>query len=130
MATAETLLITALEGDAAIQTHVGATPASRIYPMVLPQKPTLPAITFQRVSNVRANSFDAGGGIDNPLLQVDSWAVTRKAARELAMEVKRVVEASTTLNAWLVNDAEFFEEDVDPRMYRVAQDFSTWVNEV
>src|SRR3990167_8769767 len=80
--TAETLLISALEGDAAVQTHAG----TRIYPLVLPQKPTLPAITFQRVSNVRVNSFDAGGGIDNPLLQVDSWAATRKAARELAME--------------------------------------------
>jgi len=124
--TAETLLITALEGDAAVTTHVG----TRIYPLVLPQKPTLPAITFQRVSNVRINSFDAGGGIDNPLLQVDSWAATRKAARDLAMEIKRVVEASTTLNAWLVNDAEFFEADVDPKLYRVAQDFSTWVKEV
>ena len=124
--TAETLLISALEGDAAVTTHVG----TRIYPLVLPQKPTLPAITFQRVSNVRINSFDAGGGIDNPLLQVDSWAATRKAARELAMEIKRVVEASTTLNAWLVSDAEFFEDDVDPKLYRVAQDFSTWVKEV
>ena len=129
MATAEELLITALEGDAAVQTHVGLTPASRIYPLVLPQKPTLPAVTFQRIANARVNSFDACGGIDNPRIQVDCWATTRKAARELAMEVKRVVEAATTFGAWLITDAEFYEDDVDPRLYRVSMDFSTWIKE-
>src|SRR3990167_3746716 len=129
MATAEELLITALEGDAAVQTHVGLTPASRIYPLVLPQKPTLPAVTFQRIANARVNSFDAGGGIDNPRLQVDCWATTRKAARELAMEGKRVVEAATTFGAWLITDAEFYEDDVDPRLYRGSMDFSIWIKE-
>lgn len=129
MATAEELLITALEGDAAMQTHVGTTPSSRIYPLVLPQSPTLPALTFQRISNARVNSFDAGGGIDNPRIQVDCWATTRKAARELAKEVKRVVENSGALNAWLISDAEFYEDEVEPRLYRVSMDFSIWLSE-
>ena len=129
MATAEELLITALEGDAAVQTHVGATPSSRIYPLVLPQKPTLPALTFQRISNARVNSFDAGGGIDNPRLQVDCWAETHKAARDLAKEVKRVVEQSTAFGGWLISDAEFYEDEVEPRLYRVSMDFSIWIAE-
>ena len=129
MATAEELLITVLEGDAAVQTHVGSTPSSRIYPLVLPQNPTLPALTFQRTENVRVNSFDADGGIDDPHIQVDCWAVSRKAARELAIEVKRVVEAATTFGGWLMNDSEFFEDDVEPKLYRVSMDFSLWVKE-
>ena len=129
MATAEELLITALEGDAAVQTHLGATPSSRIYPLILPQDPGLPAVTFQRIANARVNSFDAGGGIDNPRIQVDCWAVSRKAARELAMEVKRVVEASTAFGGWLITDSEFFEDDVDPQLYRVSMDFSLWIKE-
>lgn len=129
MASAEELLITALEGDAAVQTHVGATPSSRIYPLVLPQAPELPALTFQRIANPRVNSFDAGGGIDNPRIQVDCWGTSRKAARELAMEVKRVVENATAFGAWLVSDAEFYEDDVEPKLYRVSMDFSIWVKE-
>lgn len=127
--TAEQVLIQVLEGDAAIQTHLGTTPATRITPLVLPQHPTFPALTFQRIANTRENSFDAGGGIDNPRVQVDSWAETRQAARELAMEVKRVVENATAFGGWLISDAEFYEHDVDPRLYRVSQDFSLWLLE-
>lgn len=131
MTNSEQILLSALEGDAAIATHVrvGETSEFRIYPMELPQGPTYPAITYQRISNARVNSFDAGGGIDNPRLQVDCWALTRQAARELAMEVKRVAENAAQLGAWLISDSEFVEDDVTPHLYRVSQDFSTWVAE-
>jgi hypothetical protein len=131
MATAEELLLSALEGDAAVQTHtrVDGEANFRIYPIVLPQNTGLPAITFQRIANPRVNSFDAGGGIDAPRIQVDAWATTRKAARELAMEVKRVVENGAAFGGWLISDAEFYEDDVDPRLYRVSQDFSLMVSE-
>lgn len=131
MASAEELLINALESDAAIQTHVrvGTEANFRIYPLVLPQNPGLPAITFQRIANSRANTMGAAEGLDNPRVQVDTWATTRRAARELAAEVKRVVDGSTLFGAWLISDAEFYEEDVDPRLYRVSQDFSIWLLE-
>jgi len=131
MASAEELLITALEGDAAIQTHVrvGSEANYRIYPLVLPQNPGLPAISFQRIANARVNSFDAGGGIDKPQIQIDCWAGTRRAARDLAKEVKRVVEGATSFGGWLLSDAEFYEPEIDPPLYRVSLDFSLWLQE-
>lgn len=134
MATAEQLLINAIEGDAACQTHLGRTPDTRLYPLQLPQGTDwtadgLVAATFQRISNARENSLDAGGGIDNPRVQVDLYATTRKAAREAAMEVKRVIENGAAFGGWLIDDREELEDDVEPRLYRVSMDFSLWVVE-
>ena len=129
MATVEQQLIQAIEGDAACQTHFGATPATRIYPMTMPENTAYPAMTYQRISNARVNSFDAGGGIDNPRVQVDVWAQTRKAAREAAMEVKRVVEATTLFGGWLVDDREDHDDTIEPALYRVSMDFSLWMQE-
>lgn len=129
MASVEQLIIQAIEGDAACQTHFGATPSTRIYPLQLPQSSTFPACTYQRIANTPAKSFDAGGGIDNPLIQIDVWAETRQAAKEAAMEVKRTLENTTLLGIWHVSDSEFLEPDIEPDLFRVSLDFSTWHQE-
>lgn len=67
----------------------GLVGAARIYPKILPQNPTLPAITYQRISRVAvADHLTAAGTLGRPRVQVDVWAATDAAAETLGAAVK------------------------------------------
>lgn len=71
---------------------VGAIAANRIYPVILPQDPDLPAVTYQTVAGDRETAMGTNPGIANPLVQVDCWARTHAEARSLALAVKASLE--------------------------------------
>lgn len=129
MATTEQELLTVLEADAAVQTHFGATPETRIFPTVLPQKPTLPAATYQRIAGAPVNSFDGLNPLDNGLYQVDVYAATKQASREAADAIRDAIDDAAGLGAVLLDVRSAYEADTEPRLYRVSMDFSLWVDE-
>lgn len=76
---------TILLQDATVSGLVG----TRVYPKILPQSPTLPAITYQRVSRVQvADHLTGPGSMGRPRVQVDVWASTDSAAEALGAAVK------------------------------------------
>ena len=82
--------------------------AARVYPTKLPQEPTLPAVTYQRVSDVPEYSHDPGGS-HALRVQVTCWAATYAAAEAVAVEV---VSAADGWHA-AMGGAAFVENMID-----------------
>lgn len=121
-----------LAGAAGVAAIIGAAPNTRFYPVQLPQEPTLPAASYQIVSEDRPHSSQQG-----PLklvaarVQVDTWALTQSDAYALAEEIRKVLDGYVGTSAGvvfqnIVLDAtrEFFE--TEPDEYRVSRDYRVW----
>ena len=81
---------TAVKLEIALRAHLiaEATAAgSRIYPDILPQNPTYPAITYQQILNNSHHDID----IDFPRYQVTAWAPRRIDAINLADEIDKAL---------------------------------------
>ena len=61
----------------------------RVYPSKLPQKPTLPAITYQKISGPHVHSHGGISGLTRPRYQFTCWAEKYSDAKAIA-EVLRL----------------------------------------
>ena len=110
-------------------TDVSGVISTRAYPLRLPQGYTLPALSYQRISTDRVHELDGVTGRAVARFQVDCWAETYQAVRDLANKVRLALDGhSGTLgsetgigNIHLVSDRDLFEEDVE--IYRATLDF-------
>lgn len=62
---------------------LGTTAGERVYPAVLPQDPTLPAITYQTVSSIPELAQDGAVNLTLARYQITCWAATALAAKQL-----------------------------------------------
>jgi hypothetical protein len=90
MASAEAALFSILTTDSAITAIVG----TRVYPDLLPQGVTYPAIRTQRISTPRSQyrALDGVAGYASPRMQIDCYALSRSAAITLAQAVYAELE--------------------------------------
>ena len=117
---------------------VAAIVGTRVYPDVLPQGVTYPAIRVQRISTARAQFrvlARSGGKAtrQQPRFQIDSWATTKTGALALADAVRATLDAFsgsaggvTIDQAWIEDEGADHEEGVGPDgsdVYRVRQDY-------
>lgn len=65
---------------------------ARIYPLVAPQQAAKPHITYQRVGTDYNRSLSGPTGMDRGTFQVDCWATTQRAARQLADLVRLAID--------------------------------------
>lgn len=70
MSSMEQALFALLTGNAAVNAAV----AGRVYPIVMPDDPTLPCITYQRTSAVRQHHMEGRGNLTNGEYTIDVWA--------------------------------------------------------
>lgn len=114
-------ILTALTSGSPSPTSAG----DRVYGLVLPTlaNPKLPAVSYQRVSNVPVVSLSGHSGIDHVRMQVDSWAATYGGAKVLSAEV-RVAMTAAGFKALLATDRDDFEDDTG--LYRVSADYLCW----
>ena len=77
-----------LIGDSAIAALAG----TRVYPVLLPQAPTLPAITYQFVSGFREPGLDGPPGLNRARVQLDCWASTYMESEALANAVRLALD--------------------------------------
>ena len=109
-------------------TAVAALVATRMYARLLPQTPTLPAITFSRVSTRRLHDMNGPDGLPRPRLQLTCWASTPAAAGALADAVRarldgyRGAMGSVTVGSCLLA-GERDVDDVEAGRSGVALDF-------
>jgi Na+-translocating ferredoxin:NAD+ oxidoreductase RnfD subunit len=97
---------------------------NRVYPMVMPQNPTLPALVYTRIATNAQNTIDAPPStLDQCLMQIDAYAETYLAAKELAESMRAAMEAAP-FKATLQTSQEFWEDT--PKIYRVTFDFYCW----
>ena len=120
-----------LAAQAAISTLVSA----RIYPVILPQDPTYPAITFN-IDGIRDTfTFNDGQtsfvGAD---IQIDAWATTQKGAEDLAAAINNALQNHTGDMGGVVVNRCFREAQVDiyestVNAYRRSLSYVCWHTE-
>jgi hypothetical protein len=116
----ETELFSVLKNN----TQVAAAVSTRIYPLMLPQVSTLPAIVYQRISSTPTTSIDGDSGLDSVRIQVSCWADTYGAAKGLAEKVRTAVNGATTLKSITLMESD--DIDNETRKYRALIDFRLW----
>lgn len=107
--------------------------STRIYPLPLPQKATLPSLTYTLVSATRTYSLDLVATDLHKArsrVQIDSWAETEKGAHQLARAVRLALSgfygsmAGTQVHFIQLDDErDMFESQAGVvGLYRVIQD--------
>ena len=105
-----------------LDTHsgLGALISDRIYGLVLPQNPTYPAVTYQRIDTDPMEGMTQDHGITDVLFQVDVWAATYPSAKSVSAQVrtcmKRHTDAATDpvwLDTFLENELDDYEPNLE-----------------
>lgn len=129
--TIETLLRARLVADNTVSGLV----STRIYPVILPQKPTLPAITFSKVSGVRMHNLSGTAGRAVARISFNCWATTYLGAQAVAAAVRASLDGfagtlsdsgspaeTIRTNILLDNEIDFYEDETG--VYRILQDYT------
>lgn len=119
--------------------------ADRAYPVILPQKPELPALTYQRISGgTRVSSHAGDTGLALARIQIDCWAQTYLAAKDLAATVRKTLQAGNRQLAKgavpagstgvirkvdVTLDRDDYEDGDVIKLYRAGFDVLTWFKE-
>lgn len=114
-------------------TSVKALVASRVYPIRLPQKVTLPCLTYQRISTPRVHTHDLAGGTAHPRIQITCWDDDPKGCKALADTVRTCLDGfrgtmgtgGATVYATLSDD-ENADYDPESQIYWTILDFIIW----
>lgn len=102
-------------------TAVAAIVATRVYPLVIPQRSSLPAVTYQRVYGAPVNDLAGAGEKVHARVQVDCWATSYSTVRSLADAVNSALGGAGFLP---INDMDDFDDEVP--VFRVVLEFTTW----
>lgn len=108
-----------------------ATSLQRIYPDILPQKPTLPAVTYQKISTVRLYHMQGEDGLPAVRVQIDAWADTKSDAETIADQIRNYIggfvgSSGGTDFRGIFFDTERSLYESEPKIYRSSQDFIVW----
>jgi hypothetical protein len=116
--------------DPAINTMVGGT---RIYPLRLPQNPTLPAIVLTLIIDVREAHLRGAGSIAGDQYQIDSWASAYDPSVALGQCCRLRLagfkgiwsdpDTSIGVSIQFKEGREFFEADILGGLYRQSSDY-------
>lgn len=97
--TIEGAILARLKAISNVTDIVGSGSNARIYAEHLPQNPVFEAITFKLIDAPRIHASGADPGIVRSTWQIDAWAKTYKAARDLG-DVIRGDGAASALSRW------------------------------
>lgn len=122
-----------------LSSHTGLTVlvSNRIYPVVMPQGTTLPAVTFSKVSGPRVHAMNRDAGLAHPRFQVSCWGATYKQAKDVAAQVRAALQdfKGTMGGAGgVVVSGVFIQDENDlyepgTHVYHIALDFIIWHEE-
>lgn len=108
--------------------------STRIYPLVIPQGPTYPLVTYQRIDGPREDALSSPMGLAHPRIQIDSWGKTYASAKAVATQVRGALQrwddaaaSPAVLDCLLDSDEDSYEADTN--IYRVRMDFIVWHRE-
>jgi hypothetical protein len=121
----ETGLVALLKSDST----VASLCSTRIYPMLLPESPVLPSVTFQTISSVSQYTNDGHTGFTKTRLQIDVWGSTYLAVKTLSEAIRKVLEDYTGVlsdgtsvhNISRDNSTDLYEDQA--YLYRVQTDW-------
>lgn len=79
----EDTFVAMIEAQAGVTALIGSGTATRLYPVVLPQNPTFPAITYQIISGPRDYTQDGPDGVVRFRVQCNCYGATYASAKAL-----------------------------------------------
>jgi hypothetical protein len=118
---------------------VAAIAGTRVFPGVIPQRSTFPAVAYSQITAQRTSVMGSDTGTVRATWQVDCYAITYADARRLASEVRKSLErkagsfgssviAARTIQAIFVEaDTDLFEDET--QLHRVSTDYVIWYQE-
>jgi hypothetical protein len=119
-----------------LNTYAGtsALVSGRIYPDIMPQGVTYPAITYSRISAVRIDNLGSFSGSARVRYQFDCWHTNPTTARAVRRQVRLAMDgfngtfASCIVSgARLLNEFDSYEDDT--KVYRRGADYEIWHKE-
>ena len=104
---------------------------SRIYPVLLPQRATLPAVTYTRLVTPRLHELDTTSLLPHPTFQFDCWAASYARAKDVAAQVFAALDmyrgamGDYTVEASIVStDRDAF--DPETKIWHIIVDCEIW----
>ena len=121
---------------ARLSTYAGliALTSTRIYPMELPQTPTLPAITYYRVNAPTEHVMgETISDIERATYRIQCWGATMTSARAVADQViaaldgfKGLLGGALGVRCWITRTNSLDLDDPDTSWMRRILDFELW----
>lgn len=74
------------------QSGITSIVSTRVYPVILPEKPTYPAITYRDDDHDIDESFDGNGILTRSDYFIDAWSTTHTGALTLAAAIKTALK--------------------------------------
>lgn len=119
----------------AAQSAITNIVSTRIYPLILPQKPTYPAVTYSEDDSNYTESFTGQTDHVQSIFQIDAWARTYAGATTLGEAIRTSLQNTTgsfggiTIQRCTVlsGPISVYEDSVEA--YRQTYIFSIWHNE-
>jgi hypothetical protein len=112
----------ALKTKVLSDSDVGGAIGQRLYIKKLPQNPTLPAVTYSKVSGPRHHDLD----VAYPRYQFDVWAQSYITARNIAGYIRKALQREKgnwsgvkVLQAVFLNEFDDYEPDTELYHYIV-----------
>jgi len=107
---------------------------TRCYAAELPQNPVFPLILFFRVTGASDVHLGGVSGIAHVRFQIEAWAETYAAAKELARAIRGAINTkifrvdSVSLNSIVIqSERDYYEPDVGT--HRIIADYMVWGTE-
>lgn len=105
--------------------------STRIYPLVLPQNPTLPACVINILLDEPQDDISGMAGLFKAEIQIDSYAETLQACQNLAEEIRLSLQGWNGTKLSVVVDGVYLETSLDgfePEVsdYKQIQRFQVW----
>ena len=131
----ETALYSILSGDSGVSAIVG----TRIYPKVIPQLASLPAVSYQEITGMREHTMDGPVGMVRSRWQINCVADSYSALRALADAVRKALDGYCDTASSTKIDACFLDNENDgldslpdvkgSKRYTKILDFIIWFQE-
>jgi hypothetical protein len=114
-----------------LQTEAGTLVGGRIYPHSRPQGTPLPALTYFRVGELRADPLTHADPLTMARIQYDAWAAGYGEVYDLALTAQRALKhyqlEPELMGIWLVSQQQFQDEATNT--YRVMMEWDVWTRE-
>jgi len=121
---------------ARLKAHVGLTAlvGARVYPQMLPQSPTLPAVTYERsIAPTEHIMAESRSSIEAPNYRLQCWGSTITSAVAVAEQVDQALDAFSGMlggvggvNCWITKVNSLDLGDDQPGRQRRINDYEIW----
>jgi uncharacterized protein DUF3168 len=118
---------------------IAALVASRIYPQLIPENPTYPAISYEKTSGEHERSLTGSSGLAMADFELECWAKTYGGAKSVADAVRNALDGFSGMmgtdavsEVHLDSDSDLFEISAGnemQRLYGVQLSLTIWYRE-